>query len=379
MEAPAPDQRSDVDERPPTGGEYTLRGECDPTSPLAEDRVFAWLEEHVEGARPPFRATLIAGGRSNLTFRVESASGMVMALRRPPVGHLLPTAHDMAREHRIISALWPTPVPVARPLGICEDPEVTGAPFYVMDFVDGVIARDERTCRDALDEPARRRASESLMETLAAIHALDVDEVGLGDLSRRDGYLARQLARWMDQFRHSEVPGSGGGGQAAKTARLVTEVHGALSSRIPPQHETALVHGDYRLDNVVLAPDGSVRAVLDWEICTLGDPLADLGLLLVYWAEPGEEATLLGVSPTALPGFATRADLLERYGSLTGRDLSSIGYYVAFGYWKLACILQGVYARYAAGAGAGDTSGVDGFARHVARLAEMAAEALAPR
>ncbi len=340
--------------------------------PLDERRVSDWLAANLPAATPPFRFTLVAGGHSNLTYRVDDANGRSFALRRPPRGSLLPTAHDMAREHRVVSALWPTAVPVPQVFALCEDTEVSGASFYVMDFVDGLVVRDEETCRSGLSEAARRQASWSIADTLAATHALDVDEVGLGDLARRDGYIERQLRRWMDQFTHSRVAGDEGSG----TTALVEAVHAKLAARVPPQAGLALVHGDYRLDNTVLGEDGSVLAVLDWEICTLGDPLADLGLLMVYWAEAGEEASLLGVSPTALPGFATRAELCARYEASTKRDLSLLGFYVAFGYWKLACILQGVYARYAAGAQAGDPSGVEGFARQVARLAEMAMTAL---
>lgn len=327
--------------------------------------VTAWLTGSVPGLQPPLAFELIAGGRSNLTYKVTDAAGRRLALRRPPTSHVLPTAHDMTREHRIISALGPTPVPVPTALGLCGDPAVNGAPFYVMDFVDGHILRDGATVEAALDEPARRRAGESLAETLAALHAVDVDAVGLGDFARRDGYIERQLRRWIGQFRDSQVPG-------VDTAKTVEAVHARLAATVPTQHGSAIVHGDYRLDNVVVGDDGTVRAVLDWEICTLGDPLADLGLLMVYWTEPGDEAALLGVTPTAMPGFPTRGELIDWYAAASGRDVGDLAYYTAFGYWKLACILQGVYARYVGGAAAGDRSSVDGFAHSVVQLAERA-------
>jgi len=331
--------------------------------------VTRWLASEVPGCEPPISFGLIAGGRSNLTYRVSDSAGHAFALRRPPLSHVLPTAHDMGREYRVITALGPTPVPVPKTFGLCVDPEVNGAPFYVMEFVDGLILRDASTAERGLDERARHRAGISLAETLAALHAVDVDEVGLGDFAKRDGYIVRQLRRWHEQFRNSQVEG-------LDTSTVVDTVHDQLAARVPPQVGTAIVHGDFRLDNTVLAPDGTVRAVLDWEICTLGDPLADVGLLMVYWTEPEDDAALVGLTPTTAPGFATKAELRARYAEASGRDLEHLDYYVAFGYWKLACIVQGVYARYAGGAAAGDRSSVDGFAHSVVTLAEMAMRTL---
>jgi aminoglycoside phosphotransferase (APT) family kinase protein len=329
------------------------------------DGVLAWMAATVPELAPPLTFELIAGGRSNLTFRVTDRGGRSVALRRPPVSHVLPTAHDMQREYTVLSALGGTGVPVPRTLGLCMDPAVNGAPFYVMSFVEGHILRDKTTAAQ-LDERARGRAGTSLVDTLAALHDVDVDAVGLGDFARRDGYIERQLKRWHTQFENSTVDGVGG-------PEVVDEVHALLAARIPEQQGVSIVHGDYRLDNTVMDDDGTVQAILDWEICTLGDPLADLGLLLVYWAEPGDQdQALLGVAPTVLPGFASRADLLARYGQVTGRDISQIAFYRAFGFWKLACILQGVHVRYAGGAAAGDRSGVEQFAAHVGRLGELA-------
>jgi len=334
---------------------------------IEREGVTTWMAANVAGAAPPFVFELIAGGRSNLTYRVTDANGRSFALRRPPVSHVLPTAHDMRREHTVISALGPTGVPVPETLGLCTDESVNGAPFYVMSFVEGHIVRDERTAK-GLTLSARARAGESLVDTLAQLHAVDVDAVGLGDFARRDGYIARQLKRWHGQFAQSTLDGQPG-------PAIVDRVHELLAARIPEQQGVAIVHGDYRLDNTVLDDEGEVRAILDWEICTLGDPLADLGLLMVYWAEPEDgDAALLGVAPTTLPGFARRADLLERYAAASGRDVSHVSYYRAFGFWKLACILQGVHVRYASGAAAGDRSGTGQFEAHVGRLGELALE-----
>ncbi|HET6810146.1 MAG TPA: phosphotransferase family protein [Acidimicrobiales bacterium] len=334
-------------------------------------RVTAWLEENVAGAQGPFEFVLIAGGRSNLTFRVTGADGTRYALRRPPVSHVLPTAHDMGREHRIISALGPTPVPVAPALGFCADETVNGRPFYVMGYVDGHIVRDRAQAESALDDHGRRTASEDLIDVLVAIHAVDVDAVGLGDLGRREGYIERQLRRWYGQFL-SSIDGRD------RKVPVVDEVHALLAARVPEQGRPALVHGDYRLDNTMLGPDGRVRAVLDWELCTLGDPLADLGLLNVYWAESQDQTVALaGVAATATPGFLSREEINRRFAARSGRDISELPFYVAFGYWKLACIVEGVAARYEGGAMGGDRgSGSESMGQQVESLAEMARHAV---
>jgi aminoglycoside phosphotransferase (APT) family kinase protein len=329
--------------------------------------VTAWLEANVAGAQGPFEFELIAGGHSNLTFGVTAADGHRYVLRRPPLGHVLASAHDMGREHKIISALGPTDVPVAPALGLCTDEAVNGAPFYVMDFVDGHILRDEAAVRQITPE-ARRTASLSVARTMAAIHAIDPDAVGLGDLGKREGYIPRQLKRWYGQWEKS------------KTRELpeIDEVHDALQARIPEQGPAAIVHGDYRLDNCMTDDDGEIIAVLDWELCTLGDPLADVGLLMVYWTEADDaQGSMLLTAPTAQEGFLTRKDILDAYGEASGRDTSNVDYYTAFGYWKLACIVEGVYARYVGGAMGTDGTAFDGFKHQVERCATAAAETLA--
>ncbi len=336
----------------------------------------AWFAAHVPEVEPPLCFTLVAGGRSNLTYRVEGAGGPPVALRRPPVGRVLPTAHDMAREHRVISALSSTSVPVPVPIGLCEDADVTGAPFYVMSFVNGIVLRDAESGDRLLpDQATRRTAAMDLADTLAALHAVDPDGIGLGNLSARDRYVERQLRRWSAQFAASAAPG-------AAAPELVHRVGMELARRVPPQRRTSVVHGDFRIDNALLRPDGTVAAVLDWELCTLGDPMADLGTFLGYWeldrlAPPGEGPPLLGrVAASTLAGFPTATELHGRYAAASGADASDVGYFTAFAYWRMACILQGVYARHVGGATAGDPDGVEHLPAAVAQLAELAATTL---
>jgi aminoglycoside phosphotransferase (APT) family kinase protein len=334
-----------------------------------EANVTAWMVEHLY-AVAPLDFELIAGGRSNLTFRVTDAVGSTYALRRPPTSHVLPTAHDMVREHTIIEALFPLGIPVAKPLGLCVDPEVNERPFYVMEFVDGAILRDRAQAESTFDVATRSAIGDNLAATLAQLHDVDVDQAGLGDLARHDGYIERQLRRWRRQFEQMKVEG-------VDHETVIEEVGDELARSIPVQQRVTVVHGDYRLDNTVLDHEGKVRAILDWEICTLGDPMADLGVLLCYWTEPGDTtAALLGAAPTTAPGFATRDQVLNAYARHTSLDVSHVAYYQAFGYWKLACILQGVFARYRAGATAGDQGSVEEFPAHIAMLAETAKQTL---
>jgi aminoglycoside phosphotransferase (APT) family kinase protein len=336
---------------------------------IDQANVTEWMVSHVPEITPPLTFSLIAGGRSNLTFRVEDAAGRAWALRRPPLHHVLPTAHDMSREYRLMHSLGPVGIPVPVTVGLCTDEAVNERPFYVMEFVEGHILRTALQAEDAFDKSTRRAVGDHMADTLAALHDVDPEAVGLGDLARHDGYIERQLKRWRGQYDQMQVEGIDNG-------ELVEQVSDELAARIPTQQRTSVVHGDYRMDNVVLADDGTVRAILDWEICTLGDPLADLGLLMVYWTDPDDSVAVLGLSPTTAPGFSTRAQVLERYDSVSDLDVSGVGYYVAFGYWKLGCILQGVYARYIAGAGAGDQGSVEGFPDQIRGLFEMAAQSL---
>jgi aminoglycoside phosphotransferase (APT) family kinase protein len=329
--------------------------------------VTQWLEANVDGVRGPFTFEVIAGGHSNLTYRVVGTDGSAFVLRRPPLGHRLPSAHDMSREHRIISGLQHSVVPVAAALGLCTDEMVNDAPFYVMGFVDGHVVRDRVGAELALIPSARQHASESLVDTMAAVHAVDLDACGLADLGKHEGYIARQLKRWYGQWND----------QKTRDVPAIDDAHDALSRQIPEQGPATLVHGDYRLDNCIVGDDGAIRAVLDWEICTLGDPMADVGLLQVYWTGPGDDASPWAGSATTAEGFLDRADLMARYAAVSGRDLSHLPFYVSFAYWKLACILQGVYYRYLGGAlGSRDPAELEPFVTQIDGAAARAAECL---
>jgi aminoglycoside phosphotransferase (APT) family kinase protein len=334
---------------------------------IRAEATTAWLVANVPGARPPLTFQLIAGGRSNLTYRVLDSGGRALVLRRPPLSGVLPSAHDMGREYRIISALRDTPVPVPEAIGLCEDPSVNGAPFYVMAYVDGIVPSDEKTVASTFDEPQRATSARSMVEVLAALHAVDPAAVGLGDLGRRDGYIERQLRRWSRQWEQSKT----------RELPAMEEAGRRLASSVPAQQgPSTIVHGDYRLDNLILSPAGEVLAVLDWELCTLGDPLADVGLLMVYWADPGDDVLPLDSTVTVLPGFPRSPQVADAYAAASGRDLSQLDFYVAFGYWKLAAILEGVYARSASGAYGDSDDTYRRFATVVERLAERALDAI---
>ncbi len=305
---------------------------------IDHERVSEWLVRNIESAVPPFDFQLIVGGRSNLTFRVTDADGTKFVLRRPPTGHVLATAHDMLRESRIISAVGLTNVPVPRVLGVCADESVNAAPFYVMSFVDGTVL-DSPVSADQLPVDLRRTTAEHLVDVLADLHDADVDEVGLGDLARRDGYVERQIKRWSTQWANSKT----------RELPAIDEVAARLIERIPQQQGVAITHGDYRFGNCLVdVTQGAVTGVLDWELCTLGDPLADLGYLGVYWADSDGDSR--HNDPTSRPGFPSYAEIVERYALRTGRDVSGIDYYVAFSSFRLAVISEGVYARYMHGA-----------------------------
>ncbi|MFH9863407.1 phosphotransferase family protein [Streptomyces sp. NPDC017202] len=284
----------------------------------------------------PLTGRLIEGGRSNLTYAVTDG-GSRWVVRRPPLGHVLATAHDMRREHRVIAALHPTSVPVPRPVLLCEDEEVLGAPFYVMEFVEGT---PYRTADQLLPlGPERTRGAVlSLVDTLVELHAVDPAEVGLADFGRPEGFLDRQLRRWgkqLDASRSRDLAG-------------IDELHAALGRSLPSSPAPAVVHGDYRLDNVLIGEDDTIRAILDWEMSTLGDPLTDLGLLVMYSVPL--EVPQSPVSTTAsAPGHPAPAELIERYAARSGRDVSAVSWYTAFAWFKLAVILEGIHYRYTLG------------------------------
>ena len=313
------------------------------------EAVAKFFAAHVEGGDVPLRFSFLSGGRSNLSYRVEGR-GHSWVLRRPPLGHVLPTAHDMAREHRVLSALRDTGLPVPRTRALCEDAAVTGAPFYVMDFAPGIVIEEEMPAGYATTPRERRRIGESLMKTLAQLHTVDYRAVGLADFGRPEGYLARQVRRWSEQWERSK----------ASEVELISELIRRLNASLPATPVATIVHGDWRLGNVALDPadPGHVVAIFDWEMATLGDPLADLGYTLVYWGEASDAKGSRGpgayASVTKQPGFHTRAELVAEYERASGRDVSQIEFYEVLALYKLAVISEGAYARWRAGLTAGE-------------------------
>ena len=302
-------------------------------------------------------AELVSGGKSNLTFELASPAGRLI-LRRPPTGNLLPSAHDMGREARIQRALAPTPVPVA-PIVLEDGGELIGVPFYVMEKVPGHVIRDALPDGYATTPDERQLLAYTLVDTLAALHAVDPDAVGLSDYGHPAGFLQRQLRRWGGQWaasRTTEVPAVEELGRRLARSRPATSAH-------------TIVHGDFRLDNCLTdqTDPGRIAAVLDWELSTLGDPLTDLGMLIFFWRGPGEPSTSLTPGVTHLPGFPDRAEVIDRYAARTGADLSQIAYYEAFAHYKFAIIAQGIAARVQAGSmGGQDFGDLDDEVRHVA-------------
>lgn len=331
------------------------------------EQVSRFFAQQVPGGQGPLRVRLLAGGRSNLTYRVEGPGG-VFVLRRPPLGHVLPTAHDMAREHRVLKALAGTDVPVPRPLALCADPRVNGAPFYVMEYRPGVVIEGALPPGFAERPEERRRIGSALVDTLVRLHAVDFEAVGLGDFGRPAGYLERQVRRWGEQWQRSktrELPG-------------IDELARRLRAAIPTSPAPSIVHGDYRLGNLALDPadPGRVVAIFDWEMATLGDPLADLGYTLIYWGEVGDpprrRAAGSHQSVTAHAGFHTRGELVEEYAKRSGRDVSAVEFYQALAYYKLAVIAEGIHARFLQGKTVGE--GFTAYGTQVEELVERGLE-----
>jgi aminoglycoside phosphotransferase (APT) family kinase protein len=345
--APAPGLPADLPGLPAAAADAWLRREL---PELAQDG--------------PWQAEIISGGLSNITYRLRLAGGTVI-LRRPPLGHLLPRAHDVAREHRVLAALAGTPVPVPAPLALCTDPGVLGAPFYLTPEVAGEVLRTaEDTAR--LDPRTRGQLSESLIAALVALHAVDPDAVGLGDFGRRSGYSERQLRTWGAQWERSRT----------RALPDMETLLAALADRVPAEQTSGIVHGDYRFDNTIVRLDGPPRvaAVLDWELSTLGDPLADLGLTLTYWHDVGDALRAevpVAAGVTAWPGFPSSAAVAQRYAELSGRDLGDLGFYRALGAMKLAVILEGVHARFLSG-----TTVSDGYERAGSAVPALVAQGL---
>jgi len=330
--------------------------------------VTTWILGLGIGARAPLAFSRTAGGYSNLTFEIRDAAGARWILRRPPLGHLLASAHDVGREHYVLARLSGTDVPAPAVLGLCVDLAASDAPLLLMDYVDGVVI-DEPTA-DTL-EPARRHAvGMALPGVLARLHAVDIDATGLSDFASHKPYAVRQLKRWRRQW----------AGSRTRELPAIDELATRLERAAPEQTEVCVVHGDYHLLNLIFdAREPVVRAIIDWELCTLGDPLADLGGLLAYWPEPGETLGVGALGVSARPGFPTRRELAEGYAAASGRDLTALPFWEALACWKIAVIGEGIVRRQLdepANAGADDapfeTATVDRLLERALRIADEA-------
>jgi len=334
---------------------------------IKQESLESYFTDHVEGSKAPLSFSMIKGGHSNLTYLVEDSAGRRTVLRRPPTGAVLATAHDMAREHRILSGLANSTVPVPRTLALCENDSVNDAPFYVMDYVEGVVLTGPDQTASEVPETKREALGLHVIEVLAHLHNIDPDDVGLGDLGRREAYLARQLKRWKTQWEKSRT----------RELPFMDDAHAALEAKMPEQKGAAIVHGDFRMGNFLTnGPAGRIEAVLDWELCTLGDPLADVGYLMNDWNGPGDTRPTgsgTGQSAVSCGGFPERETLLARYEELTGTSTRGIDYYRAFQYWRLAAIVEGVLSRYMKGV-MGENADTDAFKAQVDALAEAAVD-----
>ena len=320
----------------------------DPNNPVGIeiDKVVPWLRERCEWIAPPLTWEKLTGGHSNFTYRVTDAADNKFVVRRPPLGELLPSAHDMGREFKVMTALWPTPVPVPEPLAFCDDPSITGANFYAMRSVVGKSLYHAEEVEALIPESLRCEHGFHFIDVLADLHAIEPEAIGLGDLGRPENYVGRQLKRWKASW------------DASKTCERpdVERLHAALVERMPEQGPARVVHGDYGLHNCISNSEGRVAAVVDWEISTLGDSLADVSYAINGWGKRGEISPR-GMKPSQVPGYPTDEELLERYATRTGVDLSDFDFYFAFNHWKSVCIVDGVLARYFHGQKS--TDGVD--------------------
>jgi aminoglycoside phosphotransferase (APT) family kinase protein len=321
--------------------------ELDPTTTVRAGEELpaaleGYLRAHLEGASGPFSVEQFASGHSNLTYLLRLGAAE-WVLRRPPFGNQVKSAHDMGREYRVLSKLCLVYPPAPRPVLYCDDPGILGAPFYVMERRRGIVLCRQLPPGRVIDPATARRLSTQLIDNLALLHSLDYHAAGLGDLGRPQGYVSRQVTGWTERYaraRTDDLP-------------AIDRVAGWLAERLPPESSPALVHNDYKYDNLVLDPDDLTRivAVLDWEMATVGDPLMDLGTTLGYWVEANDPLPLqhAAFGPSALPGSLTRQELARRYAGQSGRDVSDVLYFYTFGLFKIAVIIQQIYARYVRG------------------------------
>ena len=292
-----------------------------------------WLEANVEGFQPPFAMTKFPSGQSNPTYRIAAASGDFV-LRRKPFGQLLPSAHSVDREYRLLLALHPLAFPVPRPLALCDDPQVIGSIFYVMEVAKGRAYADGAL--PEFDPLTRRRIYEQLIDTLADLHSIDPEAADLGDFGRPGNYFERQIARWTRQYRDSETD------YIPEMERLVA----FLPQTLPEQSGTSIVHGDFRIDNVMFDGDGTLTAILDWELATLGDPLADFSYLAMQWVMAADGGAALGGLPLATLGIPTLEEIIQRYSERSGVAVTnSLNWYFAYNLFRLAGIIQGIKKR----------------------------------
>lgn len=331
--------------------------------------VEAWIGEHVAALKPPLHWTRLLGGHSNLTYQVTDALGRHAVIRRPPMGELLPKAHDMFREWQLIAALGPTPVPVPRALGFCADAAVTGAQFYLMSLIDGHPLYNAADTNRWVPVENRRRFGFSFIDVLADLHAVDPDRVGLGDLGKRDSYIGRQIKAWYRSWTASIAP-------AQYDDARAHSLQAFFLTHLPDQGPIRVVHGDYGVHNCLASGNGEIAAVVDWEIATLGDPLADLAYALNPWPDPSDEMPPRPEAALAPPGFPTRTELRDRYAQRTGRDLSHLDYYIGFNRWKSACIVHGVYARYMEGKKSSDGVDLEELRSSIDRSLSLAEQAV---
>ena len=344
----------------------------DTSTPMGYDvaAVEAWIGQHVPSLRLPLTWTRLEGGHSNLTYRIDDAGGQTAVIRRPPLGELLPKAHDMAREWSLIEALAGSTVPVPAALGFCDDASVTGAKFYVMGHIDGHPLYNAEDTRRWVPDTRRTAMAHSFIDALASLHALDPDALGLGDLGKKEGYIARQLKTWYRSWTASIEPAQLDDPRAHSLQEF-------FLANVPDQGPARIVHGDYGVHNCLVGPDGTVAAVVDWEISTLGDPLADLAYALNQWPDPTDALPPNPLAPTSASGFPTRTQLAERYAERTGRDLSKLDFYIGFNRWKTAAINHGVYARYMEGKKSTDGVDLDALVQTVGRSLGLAEAAVA--